>query len=609
MALVALGQAQNAKGHVTFVVLAETRIGDELRLVGAPSSWGSWNVDRGIPLQTRPDVYPMWSTTVPVPTDVIWGVEYKFVIVRQSDGMIWEDGQNRELTLGGVVEGRSIVARFNEVNRSAASLVKQVPRSMLPRSCVVIWEVKCESTLPGDELVVVGSCSQLGRWRPEQGLRLTTSEQVFPRWLGYARFQVESTKVVAWKLAKLRADNGVEWEEAAERTNVLMAADASSKEQPDVYVVRATFSSTQSSKCEGSGACLSQVGSTCSTATTAYGCHRPCLDADSSSISGSVSTSTSPDTSACSSELVSPVASGTEQAKGDSSLPAFDVLSLPAAEEEQAQGRSLPLRTALWAGARRLPKAKGRCEDACFIGVDCLGVAENLLELSARALRGGCQSVKEAMMIADKDASTYGASTLTLARLSGSALEVGNLGDSGFMVLRPKASNGAAVGEYEIVCRSSEQQHAWNKPFQLMRVPPALLARVPPGTQLDTANDADHYVCEVVNGDLVILYTDGFSDNMHDSELVDVIYNTFKDQGPEAQRQVAEGWYPRPEKLARELAMAAQANARSETAEVPFVLSSREQGFEWTGGKEDDITVVAAWVVDDDIPRMTRSRS
>ena len=41
--------------------------------------------------------------------------------------------------------------------------------------CRIDLEVQCSSTAPGDTVVVVGSCPELGNWKAERGLPLCTS--------------------------------------------------------------------------------------------------------------------------------------------------------------------------------------------------------------------------------------------------------------------------------------------------------------------------------------------------------------------------------------------------------------------------------------------------
>jgi len=275
----------------------------------------------------------------------------------------------------------------------------------------------------------------------------------------------------------------------------------------------------------------------------------------------------------------------------------------------------------LWTGAHRLKKPCGRCEDAFFQGSHAMGVADGvgsmvqfakygadaaayaaeLMRLADAALRHGAPGAladgpmppeersAAAMAAAEREATTYGASTITVLTLEGDRVGVANLGDSGFMLLR-KASDGV-----NIVARSVEQQHHWNCPYQLARLPPALQARLQKGQRLDTAADCQRYSVPVQPGDLLLLFTDGLCDNVHDHELLQIVGRAL---APAFGELAGLGRFSTPpERVARALALAAQERSLNTRATVPFTEASRRHGVECLGGKPDDITVVAAWVM------------
>jgi len=278
----------------------------------------------------------------------------------------------------------------------------------------------------------------------------------------------------------------------------------------------------------------------------------------------------------------------------------------------------------LWAGGHLLKKKVGACEDAYFTDDCALGVADGvgcmvqfasyginaaayaaeLMEHSQSSLQPGgmaAQGVAEsvdvraasALAAAECAAESYGASTITLLVLEGNSVGVANLGDSGFMLLR-KAQRGMTV-----VRRSEEQQHSWNCPYQLTRLPAALVSRFPK-VSLDTAEDCERYCFEVQEGDLLLLFTDGMRDNLHEREVLHIVDCALS---PALGQLVglAEHATP-PESVARALALAAQERSLDPVAKVPFVEYSKRHGYQCMGGKQDDITVVAAWVMPEHRP-------
>ena len=49
-------------------------------------------------------------------------------------------------------------------------------------SVLVQFSVTCGSTIPGEDICVVGSLPELGSWSPRAGLRCRTAPEAFPRW-------------------------------------------------------------------------------------------------------------------------------------------------------------------------------------------------------------------------------------------------------------------------------------------------------------------------------------------------------------------------------------------------------------------------------------------
>ncbi|CAE8655570.1 unnamed protein product, partial [Polarella glacialis] len=276
----------------------------------------------------------------------------------------------------------------------------------------------------------------------------------------------------------------------------------------------------------------------------------------------------------------------------------------------------------LLAGASCVAKQTkyGQCEDAYFVqerslgvadgvgsmtrfsrhGVDCAAFAAELMSLAAEALKpeGAVgegppeQRTAAALARAENEVKAYGASTMTVFELGqgpnfSTTAAVANLGDSGFLLLRPSVSQDSGEVAIEVVATSREQQHSFNWPYQLARLPRSLLRRAAATSKFDTADDCDVYSVETQPGDLVLLYTDGFSDNLWREDALAIVQRAM----------LAQAGLPDPNALAQELVSAAQARSLDENAEVPFGETSRQHGRNHLGGKEDDITVVVAWIM------------
>lgn len=155
-----------------------------------------------------------------------------------------------------------------------------------------------------------------------------------------------------------------------------------------------------------------------------------------------------------------------------------------------------------------------------------------------------------------------GSSTACVVTLEERVLRASTVGDSVFVVIR----------EGQIYFRQRELQHAFNFPLQL-------------GTgSNDTPESGARATVEVREGDIVIMATDGVTDNLFDSELLAVVR-----QGRELGASEAE--------IAREIALSASRKANSGTASTPFADAVAKLGHMYAGGKLDDITVIVGFIV------------
>ncbi|KZT51330.1 hypothetical protein CALCODRAFT_144287 [Calocera cornea HHB12733] len=115
-------------------------------------------------------------------------------------------------------------------------------------------------------------------------------------------------------------------------------------------------------------------------------------------------------------------------------------------------------------------------------------------------------------VLADADVE-MGASTacvLTLNAKTGK-LRAANLGDSGFLVLR-----GPSIQHIQ-----RAQTHYFNCPKQLSKYPKQAFKKVST-LKLDSPADADEWECTLRHGDVVLLYTDGMSDNIFASHMLEL---------------------------------------------------------------------------------------
>jgi protein phosphatase PTC7 len=157
---------------------------------------------------------------------------------------------------------------------------------------------------------------------------------------------------------------------------------------------------------------------------------------------------------------------------------------------------------------------------------------------------------------------TPAASTALILSLTGETLRWAYVGDSAFAVFRGG----------RLVVRSQPQQHYFNCPFQLRAVGG------------DSVSDAAAGEFPVKEGDVVVAGTDGLFDNVFDGELEEIV-------------RMGTALRCTPGKMAAAIARHAYDMARS-SRDSPFSVASREErGTNFTGGKQDDITVIVGFIV------------
>jgi len=153
-----------------------------------------------------------------------------------------------------------------------------------------------------------------------------------------------------------------------------------------------------------------------------------------------------------------------------------------------------------------------------------------------------------------------------------STLYTANIGDSGFMVVRSGA----------VVCRSLEQQHHFNTPYQLSSAPPGHEDNV----LSDGPETADCIKFPVELGDVILLATDGVYDNVPESFLVEVLTEMSGISDP-----------VRLQMAANTVALMARTLSYNPNHDSPFSQNARKLNLEASGGKPDDVTVLLASVV------------
>ncbi|KKF95979.1 5-azacytidine resistance protein azr1 [Ceratocystis platani] len=208
------------------------------------------------------------------------------------------------------------------------------------------------------------------------------------------------------------------------------------------------------------------------------------------------------------------------------------------------------------------------------------------------------------------------------------AVEIANLGDSGFIHLRL-----GAVHAY-----SKAQQHSFNTPYQMSVIPPSMAARIATfgGAHLsDMPHQSDITHHNLQSGDVLVLASDGVWDNMFNEDILKVVGKmmlasgawTIDDDGavqvapsisemvkvPELSAggpQALNSQATLQSLVASRIALTAKANSHETRRDGPFAkamkrINRRER---WVGGKVDDIMVVVLIATQDGTMVPVKSR-
>jgi len=545
-------------------------------VVGDSDNLGRWDVSKAVRLSTSPDFYPIWTSNE-VEQALAAQSEFKFVIVYDNDEVCWEEGPNRKFVDSAAEDrfGRvAIVAGVlgkSDSTRVSWPLLHPVPRPFASS----LTDVKLG--LPSDGTVVVAS------WPAEMAAGQFAVSNVDllgsftqPPWSVRVPLRFCQNTMSWWTvLEEVLCDiedgehkckfliNGDRW--------MLSSSLTITDENNLIYVDSKAKSNVGCSGAES----LMETAST--TETTNHG-RFDSID---------------------------------EEARSDCCWSASELCEWADGDEEGLE---------LDAGGFCIPKANsGDGEDSHFIEArGTVGVADGVGGLMpvlghsskmfadelmqqcaasaahrANAEPEGEPSLEARGILCDGYATSKanGASTAAIAHLNKKTgkLGVAILGDSAVLVVRysPRTDGACMSMSSSLAFKSPSQQHSFNYPYQLCRLPPRLMRKLT--VPLDLPSDCITFDFTVQDGDLILVVSDGVLDNLHDHEILELCdaLSTTPDDAT------------RPEEVARMISQAAYERSVDATAKTPFSVEAINAGQArdyCCGGKEDDITCVAAWV-------------
>uniref|UniRef100_A0A6T8H4W7 Protein phosphatase n=1 Tax=Hemiselmis andersenii TaxID=464988 RepID=A0A6T8H4W7_HEMAN len=177
---------------------------------------------------------------------------------------------------------------------------------------------------------------------------------------------------------------------------------------------------------------------------------------------------------------------------------------------------------------------------------------------TANALEFACSALADSL--------SCGASTACVAHFDTTVpgyttLQGVNVGDSGLSVVRRSADDGTL----KVVWKTNPQQHFFNCPFQLG------------GSSPDSPDQAMKFKVPLQAGDLLVVATDGFYDNVYENQMIDLLEYT-RDQDATSIAQALVGF--------------ARQQQEDPSILVPYGVEAQQAGERWSGGKLDDTCVM-----------------
>eukprot|EP00193_Tetraselmis_chui_P016855 CAMPEP_0177793430 /NCGR_PEP_ID=MMETSP0491_2-20121128/25069_1 /TAXON_ID=63592 /ORGANISM="Tetraselmis chuii, Strain PLY429" /LENGTH=420 /DNA_ID=CAMNT_0019315941 /DNA_START=149 /DNA_END=1411 /DNA_ORIENTATION=+ len=201
------------------------------------------------------------------------------------------------------------------------------------------------------------------------------------------------------------------------------------------------------------------------------------------------------------------------------------------------------------------------------VGIDAGAYARLLMKNCARFAEGE-EVISQASPLrilkqAYLGTKVQGSSTACLIAMGDDTVHAANLGDSGFIIVRGQ----------RIIFKSPQQQHDFNFPFQL-------------GSEQgmsDAPEAASIFSVPVLEGDIIVMGTDGLFDNVFTDEIAHLA-------------AVNKAGGSDPIASAKSIGTLAHVAAKDSEMMSPFGMAAQQVGFMYKGGKMDDITVVVSYV-------------
>ncbi|KAI9255527.1 phosphatase 2C-like domain-containing protein [Sporodiniella umbellata] len=207
-----------------------------------------------------------------------------------------------------------------------------------------------------------------------------------------------------------------------------------------------------------------------------------------------------------------------------------------------------------------------------------------LMDNAAKIARGQTEAgtiLKAAYQKALEEGQVFGSSTACVLYVNRAGeMNACNLGDSSFLLVR----------NHQLLYKSPSQQHYFNCPYQLSIIPPNL----PQSQSLVSDQPQDAATCrlQLERGDLLLLATDGYFDNIYTEETLEMIEHALRAM-PALHLEPA---HARIRQLTHTLTSRARRLSLNPNRLSPWAQEAQRYGSGFQGGKLDDITCTVCFI-------------
>ncbi|CAD8180112.1 unnamed protein product [Paramecium octaurelia] len=113
------------------------------------------------------------------------------------------------------IELNNIKTQFNKVESQYKLLILSSDSKLINMSIQIYFKVRCQTQFK-QQVYIVGDQQSMGKWNPQEGIKLDTNGDIYPLWIGTLIADFEPNQLIKFKAAILESENII-WESTENR--------------------------------------------------------------------------------------------------------------------------------------------------------------------------------------------------------------------------------------------------------------------------------------------------------------------------------------------------------------------------------------------------------